>query len=151
MNTKAIAAYNFFARVTSTVAIRLAVCAFVPFVLGGAPGAIAASDLAAQTSRGGGVDVKVTPRSLARDVTVWEFEVVFDTHSATLDGDPAQFSSLVDSQGRVYRAVGWKGDPPGGHHRRGTLQFEPIAGATEVELRIDRVAGVPTRIFRWRR
>lgn len=118
------------------------------FALIGLP--VAASDLAAQTSRGGGVDIKVTPRSLRRDAKVWEFDVVFDTHSVALAGDPAQFSSLIDSQGRVQPPSAWKGDPPGGHHRKGTLQFKPIAGATEVELRINGVGGVAVRSFRWR-
>ncbi len=117
------------------------------FVLGAAP--VAAGDLATQTNRGGGVDVKVTPRSLARGATVWEFDVAFDTHSVTLAGDPAQFSSLVDSQGRTHPPLAWKGDPPGGHHRQGILQFKPLAGETEIELRINGVAGVPTRSFRW--
>lgn len=146
MNAKKMTAFLAFSRAARIVLTLLV----TEFALIGSPIAVAASDLAAQTSRGGGVDIKVTPRSLARDATVWEFDLTFDTHSVALDGDPAQFSGLVDSQGRVHPPFAWKGDPPGGHHRAGILQFKPIAGATEVELRINGVGGVAVRSFRWR-
>ena len=109
----------------------------------------AGSGLAPQSSRGGGVEVKVTPRTLAASAEVWEFEMTFDTHSVPLTGDPAQFSVLVDAQGREHNAFAWHGDPPGGHHRKGILSFKPLTGAAQVELRVNSVAGVPTRSFRW--
>jgi hypothetical protein len=49
---------------------------------------------------------------------------------------------LVDDRGVEHRPAGWKGDPPGGHHRKGTLEFAPVAprpGA--VELRVQRPRG----------
>lgn len=112
----------------------------------------AASRLEAQVNREGPVQVKVTPRSLATDAKVWEFDVAFNTHSVPIDGDPAQFSVLVDASGKTYKALAWNGDPPGGHHRKGVLQFKPLAEVDSViELRISGVGGVTTRVFRWER
>lgn len=115
------------------------------------PTTLAASGLAAQVNHEGAVQVKVTPRSLAADAKVWEFDVAFNTHSVPIDGDPAKFSVLVDTAGKTHAALAWQGDPPGGHHRRGVLQFKPLAGEKAVELRINGVAGVATRSFRWQR
>jgi hypothetical protein len=112
----------------------------------------AAPRLEAQVNREGPVQVKVTPHTLAADAKVWEFDVAFNTHSVPIEGDPAQFSVLIDSQGNAHKALAWNGDPPGGHHRRGVLQFKPLAEANGgVELRISGVGGVATRVFRWER
>jgi hypothetical protein len=110
---------------------------------------VLAGAFAPQSNRGGGVDVKVTPRTLAADAAAWEFEVVFSTHSVTLTGDPAQFSVLVDAKGGEHKALAWQGDAPGSHHRQGLLRYKPLVPATPVELRIKGVGGVPTRVFRW--
>jgi len=115
------------------------------------PLASAASGLAAQVNREGPVQVRVKPRSLAPDAKLWEFEVAFNTHSVPIDGDPAKFSVLVDTNGKTHAAIAWQGDPPGGHHRKGVLQFKPLASEKAVELRINGVAGVATRSFRWQR
>ena len=116
-----------------------------------APSVAAASGLDAQVNREGPVQVRVKPRSLATDAKVWEFEVAFNTHSVAIDGDPAKFSVLVDTSGKSHTAIAWQGDPPGGHHRRGVLQFKPLANEKAVELHINGVAGVATRSFRWER
>jgi hypothetical protein len=58
---------------------------------------------------------------------------------------------LVDDRGVEHRPAGWKGDPPGGHHRKGTLEFALVAprpGA--VELRVQRPGEQAPRVFRWR-
>lgn len=129
--------------------------ALVLIVAGGtvahAPSVAAASGLAAQVNREGPVQVRVKPRSLAADAKVWEFEVAFNTHSVPIGGDPAKFSVLVDTSGKSHTAMSWQGDPPGGHHRRGVLQFKPLANEKAVELHINGVAGVATRSFRWER
>lgn len=110
----------------------------------------AGADLAPQTNRGGGVTVKVTPMVLAAGAAQWEFEVVFDTHTVPLTGDPAQFSVLVDSQGREHAPIGWEGDPPGGHHRKGILRFKALSELPPaIELRIGGVGSVE-RVFRWK-
>jgi len=132
---------------SAAIALSVAIGGFAQ-----APTAAAAARLAPQVNREGMVEVKVTPHSLAPDAKVWEFEVAFNTHSVPIDGDPAQFSVLVDAGGKTHTALAWNGDPPGGHHRRGVLQFKPLAepkGA--VELRISGVGGVAARVFRWER
>lgn len=118
------------------------------FALGVGPAA--ARELAAQTSTDRGVTVKVTPLGLAPDAAAWEFEVVFDTHTQALRDDPAASSVLVDPAGKRYAPLGWRGDPPGGHHRKGVLRFAPIRprpGA--IELHIGRAGETAPRAFRW--
>ena len=53
---------------------------------------LAAESLPARTTSAGGVTVKATPRTLSG--AVWEFELVFDTHSQALNDDPAKQASL---------------------------------------------------------
>lgn len=114
------------------------------------PMARAGSALAPQVNREGAVTVKVTPGKFAPVPATWDFEVVFDTHTAALTGDPAQFAVLVDAQGRTHAPLRWDGDPPGSHHRKGTLRFRaPEARSGSIELRLNGVGGVATRSFRW--
>lgn len=114
------------------------------------PAVHAGSSLAPQVSREGAVTVKVTPGKLAPAAATWDFEIVFDTHTAALAGDPAQFAVLVDAQGRRYAPLRWDGDPPGGHHRKGALLFRVPDGRNgTIELRLNGVGGVATRSFRW--
>jgi len=128
-------------------AVLIALTAWV----GGAYVAQAESGPSPQINKEGGVNVKVTPRPWVPGAATWEFEVVFDTHTVALAGDPARFSALVDAEGRIHSPLQWEGDPPGGHHRKGVLRFKPEPGRDGmVELRIDGVGGVPTRLFRWR-
>ena len=104
--------------------------------------------LAAQTSRGGGVTVTVTPKDLAAGASRWEFEVVLDTHSAELSQDLAVSAALIDPAGRRHAPLGWDGDPPGGHHRKGVLSFRPLDGVDEVTLHI-RDVGAAEHSLRW--
>jgi hypothetical protein len=110
-------------------------------------GAVAA---APQTSNQGGVVVRVTPGRFAPDAATWDFEVVFETHTAPLTGDPAQFTVLIDPQGRAHAPLRWDGDPPGGHHRKGVLRFKALQPApASVTLKIRGIGGVPERAFTW--
>ena len=112
--------------------------------------ASSAAVLVARTSDAGGVRVVVTPKPVDPSATVWEFEVVMDSHSVTLGADLAQATVLMDNNGRRYIALAWQGDPPGGHHRKGTLRFPLPAGKPKaVELQITGVGGPDKRIFRW--
>jgi|PersoiStandDraft_1058852.scaffolds.fasta_scaffold03163_8 hypothetical protein len=118
-------------------------------LLGSAPSS-AAPALATRSSDEAGVRVVVTPKALGRDVTVWEFNVVMDTHTKPLNDNLAQAAVLVDEAGRRYVPVAWQGDPPGGHHRKGVLQFSPPAEMPKsIELQINGVGGAATRMFRW--
>lgn len=110
----------------------------------------AGAGLATQTSREGAVVVKVTPVTLAQTAANWEFEIVFETHTVALAGDPAQFALLVDAHGSAHAPLRWDGDPPGGHHRKGVLRFRaPVVRGGAIELRLNGVGGVATRTFRW--
>ncbi len=112
--------------------------------------ASSAAVLVARTSDAGGVRVVVTPKPVGPNATVWEFEVVMDTHIEPLSADPAQAAVLVDDNGRRYIPLAWQGDPPGGHHRKGTLRFPLPAGKPKaVELQITGVGGPGERMFRW--
>jgi len=108
----------------------------------------ASPDFPAQSSTRAGVTVKATPRSLAGGT--WEFELVFDTHTQALTDDLDKTAVLVADGGTAYPAVKWRGDPPGGHHRKGTLQFKPISPVpAAIELQITRAGETAARSFRW--
>ena len=79
------------------------------------------------------------------------FQISLNTHSVDLSYDMVQASSLQDGQGKVYQAKDWKGSSPGGHHRRGVLEFPEIKGNPQtIKLILRGVADVPTRIFEWK-
>jgi hypothetical protein len=107
----------------------------------------AAEKLSTQSSSGSGVTVKTTPRAVSGGS--WEFEVVFDTHSQDLSDDLMKTATLI-ADGRTHVPVGWKSDPPGGHHRKGVLRFNAISPAPKaIELRIARPGEPKPRLFRW--
>lgn len=98
------------------------------------------------------VKVQVTPLNPAGGETL-DFRVVLDTHSVALDYDLAKISVLRDDRGNAHRPSSWQG-PAGGHHVDGVLRFtqrrEIMSSRPEyLELRIDGLAGVPQRLFRW--
>ena len=108
----------------------------------------APTSLAEQTSRGGGITVKVTPKYLAAQARRWEFKVVLDTHSADLGHDLVKSAVLIDATGRTHPPLAWDGAPPGGHHREGVLSFKPLGAVDEITLQM-RDVGMPERTFRW--
>jgi len=130
----------------ATIACALLLALFGPAFAIAQPAAPTA--LASQTSGGGGVTVKVTPKDLAADAPRWQFELVFDTHSVELNHDVVSIAALIDAAGRSHVPLAWDGDPPGGHHRKGVLSFKPLGAVDEITLRI-REVGVPERMFRW--
>ena len=97
----------------------------------------------------GNVTVIVTPQELSAGKSVI-FEIVFDTHSVNLDFDVTTATELRDGQGNTYGTPVWNGDPPGGHHRKGTLVFTPdIPKPTTVTLVFRDIANIPNRAFTW--
>jgi hypothetical protein len=55
-----------------------------------------------------------------------------------------------DDRGREYQPTNWQGSPPGGHHRKGILEFPELNGETgKITLVIRQVANVPERTFEW--
>lgn len=114
-------------------------------------GILQAAGFETQTNREGSVTVKVTPMNISPQAKSWDFEVVFDTHTSALDQDMRGVTALTDGAGNTRRPLAWEGDPPGGHHRKGVLRFQPLPGAPEfIELSVSGVGGVSERVFRWR-
>lgn len=123
----------------------LALCAAVPAMAQGA----GAPALAAKSSDAGGVHVAVRPKNVGIGAT-WEFEVRMDTHSKPLNDDLTKAAVLVDGAGHRYKPTAWQGDAPGGHHRKGVLQFPaPTDAAKSFELQMQGVGGVSQRVFQW--
>ena len=78
------------------------------------------------------------------------FEVRMNSHSETLGEDMIAISSIKDNAGRVFQATAWQGSEPGGHHRKGVLEFPALADNTEsITLIIRKVAKAPERTFEW--
>ncbi|MDH5536547.1 MAG: hypothetical protein OEZ08_13390 [Betaproteobacteria bacterium] len=114
----------------------------------GTSGASAGPNLPTRTSAEAAVTVKATPRPLT--ATTWEFDLVFDTHSRELNDDLEKTAVLVTNGGKTFAPVKWQGDPPGGHHRKGVLQFKPISPLpASIELRITRDGEPKPRVFQW--
>ena len=112
--------------------------------------AAAAQPLERVTSSAGGVMVAVQPVDLAPGAKSWVFDVSLNTHVHPLEQDLAKVSVLVDASGARHAPLAWRGDPPGGHHRKGVLQFAPVSGSPAyVELQIRDVGGPGARTFRW--
>lgn len=104
--------------------------------------------LAARSSNEQMVTVTVTPRQLAG--SSWEFEVVLSTHVQALDDDMMTTAVLVDEQGTKHAPVAWRGDGPGGHHRKGVLVFAPFQPRpSSLDLQIRRAGEKAPRSFRW--
>lgn len=97
----------------------------------------------------GSVTVEVKPLEFSPSAQEWTFEITLDTHSVELDDDMAAGAFLVDDKGKEYQAVAWEGDPPGGHHRKGILKFQPLSLSNVIQLKLREVGGV-VRIFEWR-
>lgn len=96
------------------------------------------------------VTVTVTPIELAQDAERWKFQIIMDTHSGSLDDNLLGAATLADGKGGVYQPITWEGPGPGGHHREGTLIFNPVEPSPEyVELKIKDVGGIAERSFRW--
>jgi hypothetical protein len=130
----------------------LAVAAFLIGLPGNnqpASQAIQAQDVRAleeQTKSAGEVSVAVTPSFAG----AWRFAITLETHSVELSQALEQVSVLTDNQGREYAPVSWEGDPPGGHHRSGTLLFGDVdTSARTLALNIRTIGGIPDRLFTW--
>ncbi|HUX26400.1 MAG TPA: hypothetical protein VMV87_17495 [Burkholderiales bacterium] len=111
----------------------------------------AATELAQQSSQAGSVSISVKPTDVSAGAAAWLFQVALNTHSGALEDDLAHSAVLVDAAGTQHAALGWDGDPAGGHHRRGVLRFKPISPRpAAIELRILRPGETTPRIFRWK-
>lgn len=97
----------------------------------------------------GNVTVTVTPQELTPGKPA-AFLLVFDTHSVDLTFDVSRIAELRDEKGTTYGTPTWTGDPPGGHHRKGTLTFPtPLTKTQGITLILKNIAGIPERSFTW--
>lgn len=111
--------------------------------------ALEASAYGPLKNRENGVTVNVLPVQLAPGQTA-KFEVQINTHSGDLDHDVAAIVTLTDDQGREYRPRKWIGAKPGGHHRKGVLEFPVLVGDPKsVTLVIKNLSDVE-RSFKWK-
>ena len=130
--------------------IVVVVAVVVGFIVSliGAGGVFAAPDLSMRTSTEAAVTVKATPTDLSGDP--WRFDIVFDTHSHALTDDLQKGARLVADGGKTHSPLAWRGDPPGGHHRKGVLEFKAIAPLpASIELQIAREGEAQPRSFKW--
>jgi hypothetical protein len=134
---------------------NLIACALVAAIASALPFAAAldealAAQAAAQTSRQEGVTVTVAPPGFARGAKTWDFAITLETHTQPLDDDLVNGTTLL-TDGNPYRPLGWKGSPPGGHHRKGVLSFAVVTPRPQaVELQIRRPGEASPRVFRWK-
>ncbi|HEX8011594.1 MAG TPA: hypothetical protein VF814_11765 [Casimicrobiaceae bacterium] len=109
-----------------------------------------AAELGPQRSQDAGVGIQVTPLEVAATASEWTFSVELNTHSQNLGDDLAAEAVLVDAAGKPQPAIGWEGDAPGGHHRKGVLRFAPLSPTPPtIEVRIQRAAEAQPRTFQW--
>ncbi len=105
--------------------------------------------LAPQTSDENGVKIVVTPGDLSSTATIWNFEVVLETHTHPLIDELAEASVLV-ANGKSFAPLVWIGSPPGGHHRQGRLRFMAVTPRpAAIELRIRLNGEAAPRTFTW--
>lgn len=106
------------------------------------------SNLEPQTNNEGPVAVTVAPHKSA-SAGIWEFEITLETHSVELNEDLMKAAVLI-ADNKNYEPIAWDGDPPGGHHRKGILQFAPTSSQPQsITLKILGVGGVDERNFTW--
>jgi hypothetical protein len=126
----------------------LAAVAVAAAALTAAPAHAAA--LPPQVSSADGVMIQLTPADVSGQAKEWTFDVALNTHSGSLGDEVAAEATLIDAGGKAQRALGWSGDPPGGHHRKGVLRFTaPSPRPATLELRIQRANEPEARVFRW--
>lgn len=126
-----------------------AAIALLAAVLPSIPAAVAApARLQARASSEQMVTVTLVPHDLTAQS--WEFEITLNTHVRPLDDDLMKTVTLLDAAGRRHAPLAWRGDGPGGHHRKGVLVFAPLEPRPPVvELQLQRAGEPAPRSFRW--
>lgn len=100
-----------------------------------APAEVDREALPARVVDAGDVQVRIEP--LFIDGMGADFIVSLDTHSGDLDVDLGRTARL-EVDGKDWGDATWDGDPPGGHHRSGSLSFESAGPARgQARLTID--------------
>jgi hypothetical protein len=103
----------------------------------------------AQTSNKNMVRVDVKPIQLTPGEKAI-FQVSLNTHSVDLSYDMEEVCILQENEEKVYNVSKWKGSSPGGHHRRGTLEFPALEGnPRSIKLILKGIGDVAERLFEW--
>lgn len=114
-----------------------------------AGGKDAAGGYAAQIEEARGIRVTVILQHAALVAKELEFLLILESHSKSLNDDLAKSSMLI-ADGRRYLPLGWRGAPPGGHHRKGALRFKAIEPQpTVLELQLRLAGDSSPRSFKW--
>lgn len=128
-------------RISLSTVVLLAAFAF-------GSGTAAAQSLTPKSSTQSALTIKVTPRTVQG--AVWEFDMVFDTHTQELNDDLLKSAVLVAPDGARLAPLAWQGDPPGGHHRKGFLRFNaPDPFPARIVLVVTRPGEPKARSFEW--
>ena len=107
------------------------------------------SSYAEQKDETGPVTVTIKPVALPENGD-WEFAWTLQTHSVDLSMDIIEAVVLITGDGSEMKPTSWDGDPPGGHHRTGTVRFTaPDPPSESIVVQVKNVAGVPVREFNW--
>ena len=111
----------------------------------------ATASVITQRSVVNGVTVAATAGNLNPEASVWDFAVVLRaSNGKKLSDDLLKSAVLVDSQGRIYKALAWEGNWGQGAYRAGVLKFIAIEPRpASVELRIIRPGEKKPRSFSW--
>ncbi len=75
-----------------------------------------------------------------------EIVIFMDTHTVDLEENLKEVS-YIESNGQRYDPVEWIGDPPGGHHRAGSLIFKNEF--SDFTLHIESIGG-ESKKFNWK-
>jgi hypothetical protein len=106
--------------------------------------------MSTQTNSQGAVTVKVTPENVSEDKKFWQFNVVLDIHTGSLDEDLVKIAELIDERGNKKLPLSWNGASPGGHHREGVIEFSAFQQSPKsVTLILHNVGGIDERKFKW--
>ena len=98
----------------------------------------------------GDVEYFITPKNIISSSKTWDFEIILDTHTGSLNQDLATLINIADNKGNEYQATKWVGDPPGGHHRKGILEFIPITPyPSSIDLKIQTTTTAQDIILNW--
>lgn len=112
---------------------------------GGASSSASTSGFPERTTTVATIEVRAQPTQL--DGGGASFAITLDTHSGALDAD-LPGTSRLEVNGTAWPAAGWDGDPPVGHHRKGTLRFSaagPVNGTATLTI-----GGLPQPVtFSW--
>lgn len=104
------------------------------------------SNLETISQKSGTIEITATPKLTD---SRYEFDITLDTHSIELNYDLISLSSLTNENGQTVKPSGWKGDKPGGHHRKGKLFFPSFPGKPKVlNLSINGIEGEDVN-FKW--